>query len=523
MRSIAGNRSGRSVAFRKAQPGRQNSQSYSFPAPVGGLNLRDSAANMPETDATIMDNWFPETNDVRVRKGPANHVTGFTGQVESLLPYNNPDGTHTLFAAANNAIYDATTAGAVGSAVVSGLTNNRWQSVNFTNSSEVSYLFACNGADDVQLWDGSTWSNPTLTGITNTEVVNVSVFKRRLWLTRVNSLNAYYLPVDAIGGEVRSVPLGGIAKKGGFLMATDTWTIDAGEGADDYWVGITSEGEVIVYRGTDPISSATWKLHGVWNIGAPIGRRCFLKRDGDLLILTVGGIIPLSKLVVSGQTDPNIAITNKIEKGVGDAARINRANFGWSMLFHPSIDMILLNIPATDGTFQFAMNTITGNWGKFKGLAANCWALVDDIAYYGGNTVVATFWEEFDDFGANIETDLKQAENYFGSRGRLKYFKGVRPIVLSDGAPEVGVRINPDFQDVPVTESLSFVPLDVGFWDSGLWDSALWGGNLFVNKEWRTASEVATSGGLRMKTVSAGIEVRFQSSDHLFEYGGVIA
>ena len=31
-----------------------------FPAPVGGLNARDSVANMPVSDALILDNIFPE-------------------------------------------------------------------------------------------------------------------------------------------------------------------------------------------------------------------------------------------------------------------------------------------------------------------------------------------------------------------------------------------------------------------------------------------------------------------------------
>ena len=59
----------RKALYHKAQRGRQVSESFSLPAPVGGWNARDSAANMSELDATILVNWFPETTDIRVRKG----------------------------------------------------------------------------------------------------------------------------------------------------------------------------------------------------------------------------------------------------------------------------------------------------------------------------------------------------------------------------------------------------------------------------------------------------------------------
>lgn len=51
------------------RPGAAKSQSLSLPSPIGGLNARDSVANMKGTDALQMDNWFPQTTDVAVRRG----------------------------------------------------------------------------------------------------------------------------------------------------------------------------------------------------------------------------------------------------------------------------------------------------------------------------------------------------------------------------------------------------------------------------------------------------------------------
>ena len=523
----------RKPTFSKSPPGRQVSQTYSLPAPVGGWNTRDSAANMAETDAMEIINYFPETNDIRVRKGTKEHVTDIASnaEVESLMTYNNPDGTETLFCAASDSFYDVTTAGSAGAAVVGSLSNARWQHVNFTNSSGTSYLCTFNGIDSPQFWDNSSWtaitgvSTPAITGLTTSDIINCAVHKRRMWLVTINSLKAFYLPVDSVGGKARAIDLGGIATKGGYLMAIGTWTLDAGEGADDYWAAITSEGQVIVYIGTDPTSSSTWSLKGVWDIGEPIGRRCLKKFNGDLLIITVNGVIPLSRLVVSASTDPNVAITEKINKSMTDASANYRANFGWEIHHFPQADMLLVNIPVSEGRDQeqYAMNTITSSWGRFKNIDANCWAILEKNSYYGGSGRVYRFWNDLDDNGADIDADLRQAESYFGAKGQLKYFKSLRPVLSASGTPSVLSGINVDYQTSLLTGPLSFSPISVGLWDIGLWDAAIWGGDLVLFNDWQTFSIMGTSGAFRLKSSSAGIEVRLQSSDHVFEYGGIIA
>ena len=520
----------RKALFHKAARGRQVSQSYSLPAPVGGWNTRDGAANMSELDATILTNWFPETTDIRVRKGYEDYVTGITGTVESLMVYNAEDGTQTMFGAAVDSFYDMSSAGAVGAAVVSSLTNAHWQHVNFTISSGTSYLCCFNGTDAPQYWDGSSWtpitgvSSPAITGITPTDIISAESHKRRMWLVLNDSLDAYYLPVDSVGGAAKSIKLGGIASKGGFIQAIGTWTLDAGEGADDYWAAYTSEGQVVVYRGTDPSSSSTWSLHGVWNVGEPIGRKCLKKYNGDLLLISVHEVIPLSKLMVSSTTDSVVGITEKIAKSMSDAASSYKGLYGWELMVYSEGDMVLLNIPVLEGSQseQYAMNTVTGSWGRFTGINSSCWAIYNTQPYFGGSTVVGKFWDNLDDNGSNIVTDLKQAENYFKSRGRLKSFKSLRPIIRASGFPGVSASINVDFQDAAVGGNLSFTPSTFSLWDTALWDSGTFGEGLISISDWQTVGGVGSSGALRMATSSSKIEVRFSASDYLYEYGGII-
>lgn len=529
MRSPIG-RGFRQPQLLKQPPGsrRRNIRTTSIPAPVGGWNARDSIADMDPRDALVMDNWFPSTGSVRIRKGYGQHVTGISGQVESLMPYNAPDGTNTLFAAANTAFYDVTSAGAVGASVVSGLTNNRWQHVNFTNTSGISYLCCFNGLDKPWYYNGSSWieidsgSSPGITGVTSSDLDNPWIHKRRLWVVEANTLSAWYLPVDAVGGAATEFSLLGLFNRGGYLVAGGTWTIDGGSGLDDYCVFVTSEGEVAVYQGTNPASDFT--IRGVWSIGEPIGKRCLLKYSGDLLIICKDGVYPLSGALQSSGTNPKASITDKIDGAMSTAAELYSSNFGWELSHFPGANMLMLNVPTTEGDNQeqYAMNTITGSWGRFTGIEANCWAIFNEKPYFGSNAFVGEFWSGFDDNDNNIDADVQQAFSYFGDRGSLKRWSMVRPIISTDGTPSILATLNVDYSDDKATASLSFTPSTYGLWDTALWDSGIWGAGLVELKSWQTVNAIGTAAALRLSSASKSIDVRFQACDYVYEAGGVI-
>lgn len=520
----------RTPAFAKARRGREVSSQYSLPPPVGGWNGRDSIFAMPESDAVTLLNWFPDTSDVKVRQGWADHATGLGGQVESLMVYNEDDGTQTFFAAADDKFFDVTSAGSVGAAVQSSLTSDRWQSFNFT-AGGTSYLLCFNGTDSPRYWDGSNWitvnggSSPAITGITTSDIVTGCVFKRRVYLVLNNSLDLYYLPPDSVGGAASNISLEGYFGKGGYIVAGETWTLDAGDGLDDYLAVVTSEGQVGVFQGTNPNSAGSWGLKGVWNLGQPIGRRCLMKYRGDILVLTNEGVFPLSSALNASRADPTVALTDKIRGPMRDAAADYKDNFGWNMVFYPQGSQFFLNVPLSTGANQeqYVMNTITGAWTRFSGIEANCWAVFNEELYFGGNGIVAKYGGEvFSDDELNINTDMKQAFTYLGAKGRLKTLKAIRPNFLADGAPSVELGFSVDFGDQAPTTSISFSTPNEGIWDTATWDGANWGG-LGPFNDWQTVGATGTSVALRMKTTTIDLDVRYQSSDFIFEFGGVIA
>lgn len=505
------------------------SSSVSLAAPIGGWNARDSLANMDQNDAVTMINAFPSTSTVIFRKGYSQYATGLGAQVETLMAYSS--GTaRKFFAAAGTSFYDISIAGAVGSPVETGLTNARWQYVNISTSGG-NFLLAVNGVDKLRGFDGTNWyadgdGSHDITGLDTSTISNINLFKNRIWLIQRNSLKAWYLGTNSISGAANPFDFQSVARRGGHLVAMGTWTLDAGAGMDDYAVFITSEGEVIVYNGTDPTSSATWALTGVYQIGSPIGNKCFFKWQGDLLLITYDGVVPLSSALQSSRVNPKVAITDKIMDVMGISATNYGSNFGWQITFYAKANMLILNVPINTGNDQqqYVMNTITRAWGQFNGWNANCWEIFGDEPYYGGNGFVGRAWDTFYDNGMAISSVVKQAFNYFGSRGILKRWTSIRPILLTNGGGNITAQsiLNIDFDDNPADSLISFSTPTTSLWDTAVWDIDKWAQDLYVQKSWQGARGVGYAAAPRIEAVFAGVNLQWVSTDIVFERGAIL-
>lgn len=373
---------------------------------------------------------------------------------------------------------------------------------------------------------GSYSINYYITGANSNTFATVNLFKERLYFVQKNTLDFWYLPVDSINGAVTKFPLGGIFKKGGYLQTMGTWTIDAGYGVDDLAVFVTSNGEVAVYKGSDPSDPADWSLVGLWNIGQTFARKCVFKYGGDMLILTEDGLVPLSAGLQSTRLDPRVNITDKIFYAISQAADLYANNYGWQINYFAKYNMLIVNIPAgTNTQEQFVMHTITKSWGRFTNVAANCWELSGDNMYFGSNGYVGKFYDGFSDAGTNIRGFVQQAYSYFESRGQLKRFTLVRPILQTDnGLPNVLCGISVDFQTTDLSNQISFNPaiLQTGEWDLDTWDNANWGGGLTTTKIWQGVTGLGYAGSISLNVASENIEFHWASTDFVMERGGVL-
>ena len=396
--------------------------------------------------------------------------------------------------------------------------------ITVTGTSTFTYVMATTPANNATVV--GTYTVLGITGIDSSTFVSVNLFKNRLYFTQKNTMKVWYLGVNAISGAANYLDFGGIARNGGFLQAMGTWTLDAGQGADDYAVFVTSMGEVIVYNGTDPTDAATWALKGVWQLGQVFSRRCFFKWSGDLLLLTQDGLVPLASALQSSRLDPRVNLTDKIYYAVSQAATDYSDNFGWQINYFASQNMLILNIPITAGTEQYVMHTITKSWARFINIQAYCFEVSGATGmYFGSDGYVGKFWDSNADDGGNITATAQQAYSYFDTPGQLKRFTLVRPILQSTGGiPTVLCGLSVDFDTQSQLGTVSFNPsiLTTGVWDSGKWDDAIWGGGLTTTKIWQGVSGLGFAGSININVASQGIELHWASTDYVMEAGGVL-
>jgi len=410
---------------------------------------------------------------------------------------------------------------------ISGATSNEYNGtfvITVTGANTFTYTMASTPAANATVVGSYTVGG--ITGVDSSTFINVNLFKNRLYFTQKDTMTCWYLPVDSIGGAASPLYFGGIARNAGYLQGMGTWTLDAGQGADDYAVFVTSMGEVIVYNGTDPSSATTWALKGVWQLGQTFSRRCFFKWAGDLLLLTQDGLVPLASALQSSRLDPRVNLTDKIFYPISQAATKYYANFGWQINYYASENMLILSIPTDDGMEQYVMHTITKAWARFTNIEAYCWEVSgDNNMNFGGDGYVATFYTSNSDNGTNISSAVQQAYSYFDSPGQNKRFTLVRPILQSDGgSPSILCGLSVDFQPIDNIGSITFNPSsqEVGIWDVAKWDDNSWGGGLITNRIWQGVTGIGFAGSINLTAVAQGIELHWASTDYVFEPGGVL-
>ena len=414
---------------------------------------------------------------------------------------------------------------ALGSSLVSGLTNSRWQYVNFSNAG-AEFLVMCNGVDPVLLYNGSTWqkviqsSTPiAITGVDPTTFASVNVFAQRLWFAKLNTTQAWYLPVGQVGGAANVLDIGSEVTLGGFLAGMATWNIDDSAGLNPYLVLVTSVGEAVVYQGSDPSQANAFGISAHFRIGAPTGRRFYEKYGSDIVFIGADGLTPLSKALLSDRSERNETLTRKISPSVTADVAAYGAHFGWQVILYPDGNKLLVNVPTAEDTtsYQYVMNTLTNAWCRFTGWNSTCFAYYNSGLYFGGPNGVAQADMGNDDGGNAINADIKPAFNYFGQRGMQKYFKMVKPVFLANSPFTLQMDLSVDFNNTLPTSTPGF---SQGFstpWDTTPWDRVPWNGAQIIQSDWESIDGIGYAATYRMRTQTKGIAYSIESATFLFE------
>lgn len=459
-----------------------------FIAPTAGWVSATNLAAAPQGSAAVLENFYPTTTGIRMRSGSQKHATAEADEpLESAFSYIGAS-TRKMFSACNGSIYNHTTVGDPDTPVaadVTGQTSDYYSTLNIATPGG-NFLLAANGTDEIQKYDGSTWAAVAtgagageIDGVDTDTISQLNAYRNRVWMVETGTMNAWYLPVDSIAGTATKVSLTGVFRKGGSLLFSATWSLDAGDGLDDKIVFVSTEGEVAVYQG-DP-SDSGWGLVGLYDSAPPMGKNAFLKVGGDLLILTEIGLIPLSAIISKDPAALALAAVSRNIQPDWIAEARQRRSLPWEIVKWTQRNICYISCPVTADENStppicFAVNLETGAWSKVTGWNTRCFVLHDDQVYFGTNdgTLVQADITGADQ-GSIIYYQYVGHMDHLGQIGRYKTVKQARAIFRTANPVNVSVDVSVDYSTYsPIYPSAAPASASPGVWDVGLWDVALW-------------------------------------------------
>lgn len=508
------------------------------PPPTGGLNLRDPISAMSPLDAVVLNNFIPRQQGVEIRKGWRYFSSAVeSGNFKSIFAYNAASSTNNkIFAASGGAIYDVTTGTPSVAVASTGSTSGIWWTTQFTTSAGTFLLAVSPGAGYWTYDTTNGWVDRTaLTVGLPTSVRTVGVWKKRIWFTSTTGGQVHYMrAVDAIQGHADEFPMGSILQHGGSISALFNWTIDAGYGIDDYLVVIGTEGDVGIWKGTDPSTINTFELAGVWYVGpVPAYGTYFTPFGGDVMILSEQGLVPLSKIITGqwNEASLNNAPASKIQTTLNPLVNQYRSTESWDVAVVPGESLLMIKCPINNfGQYiQFVMNTVTGAWSTFTGMPMNSLTILNGDLYFGttgGRVAKALFGNKDGEAsdgsgGSDIECDVQQAFNDYRTPANLKKFQLARPIFLASNAPSVLLQMNTQYGTSTPPGAPAFTTPSGATWNTSNWNQAYWVGSTNTYQAWVGVVGLGYYGSLVMKV--RGTPGTLLTSCHvMFEPGGVM-
>lgn len=496
----------------------------SVPAPITGWNTRDALTAMAPTDAITLDNFYPDAGGVNVRNGYLSYATGMgSGTVKTLAEFSS-GSTDKFIAAANGGLYDISVSGAVGSPLASGFSSDVWQTVNF-----LSRTFFANGADTMQVFDGSTVANANFSGVTLSTLIGGIQYQNRLFFWQANSTGFWYALLNSISGALTFFDLSAFSPNGGNLIAAAKFSHDGGDGVLDFIAFIMSSGDCLVYFGNDPGNASFWQLVGIYRISPPVNPRAVCNYGAEAFLTTADDHVPLQQQLVAlkvGALPPR----SKVSPAVQAAVNANANATGWQALYYPAGRRLIFNIPNVDGTFdQHICNTgiqVGGQgipevdahpWCRFRNMPAVCWGLFKGKLYFGGpnGTVYQADTGNLDVLGA-VFASGQQAWNTFNDPS-TKRVSAVRTIVESVGSISYNAGLGFDYGDINVPIAVSTTNQGSP-WDTSPWDTSPWSPESQIDPSWRSAAGDGTAIGIQIQ-VAAVQPISWLRTDYKTEPG----
>jgi hypothetical protein len=386
-------------AFRRAavpQQVAQQLQTITIPAPTRGIIQNENEAYMQPGGAVVCDNWKPTMKGVSLRGG-FNRWCVLPDEVPIVSGFQYASGNNQrMFAGQATKLYDVTTN--TPTLIKSGQTSGNYVAAQLANQGG-DWMIVVNDAGNAPLrFDGATWVTLNASQIDvdlvkypgarvdgGANLVYVCKYRNRLFFIELNSMNAWYLGLNSVGGNLEMIPLSGAATKGGKLLFCASWSIDAGDGIDDKLVFCTDLGELLIFTGSNPADPTNWRQEGRYQMSPPLGMNAHLAVGGDLLIATVDGIMPTSGAITKDRAELELAAITRQIKPMWREEAIDKREHPWTMCKWDEYGGIFTTVPGDLPGKQkcLVVNAATGAWTRFTGWDCMCFLRMRGDMFFG--------------------------------------------------------------------------------------------------------------------------------------------
>jgi hypothetical protein len=329
-------------------------------------------------------------------------------------------------------------------------------------------------------------------------------FKGRAFYWTTGVCGFWYASAGAFQGTLTYFPLDLVFHRGGSLSLIVTWSRDNGDGVDDLCAIVSTNGEALVYQGTDPGSALTWSLVGRFSIGKPLGVRAHGKLASAEILLTSDGFMSMDEAISNQRAQELQTFGGKIVLAANFAATAYGTNFGWESTHYPRGQMYIVNVPLTATQFeQYVRNTSTGAWCRFTGWNSCTFCVYGERLYFGtpdGRVVLAdtsqfdSIWG-FGDDGVEVLRKATQAYARFNGGGKSQ-LTGVQIVSNAIYPSKVATNVFQDYQPRNVPPPRAAPESTVATWDVSDWDAVYWAG--FENTNVRPALYSVSSHGFAL-------------------------
>lgn len=493
------------------RPAPRSVQSTRYPAPINGVDFRLALTAGDPLLCSYTYNLIPYESGMTVRTGYREWQVGLdqgaSVGVHTMISYDGLDNSKVqdrLFAVTNEGIYDVTIQGA---APVLKLAFADTQPeagygvyTHYLTDAEADLLLYADSINGLFTYDSATDTWAQTSHITGPVIENINfvvLHKQRLWMIEESSSKAWYLDIGAVAGHATEFFFGSKFKYGGNLVGLFNWTVDGGEGVDDYLVAVGRAGDVLPYKGADPSivdGANAWGLVGTYYIGEiPVGPFFGSEHGGELFLLSANGLTSMNDLLQGVNRDARTvegyidSISGAVAGDLRGRMRKTAGKHGWQVQTIPSAGGLMVSTPRIDNDayIQYFYTFATQAWALLRDLPILCFDSWQGVGVFGdeNNRVLymdvpvdnLTLKQPFGRLnGDPIKFSVLSAFQSLESPAQYKKVQLIRPDFVSLGEPTYTVQARYDYNQSEVVQTATPPLAGDSTWGTGVWGEAFW-------------------------------------------------